>query len=50
MDYLESIGMRFGADLNAFTSVDQTIHNLEIPLDDEEILSKLFKILEDWAR
>ena len=50
MDYLESIGMRFGADLNAFTSVDQTIYNLEIPLDDEEILSKPFKILEDWAR
>ena len=42
--------MRSGADLNAFTSVDQTIYNLEITLDDEEILSKPFKILEDWAR
>lgn len=49
VDYLESIGMRFGADLNASTSFDQTIYKLEIPMDDEEILSKAFQILEDWA-
>ncbi len=49
LDYLESIGMRFGADLNASTSFDQTIYKLTVPTDDEEILAQAFQILEDWA-
>jgi zinc protease len=48
-DYLESIGMRFGADLNASTSFDQTIYQLTVPTDDPEILAQAFQILEDWA-
>ncbi|MCB1122605.1 MAG: insulinase family protein, partial [Verrucomicrobiae bacterium] len=49
VEFLEGIGMRFGADLNAYTSFDETVYMLEIPMDDEEILEKTFQILEDWA-
>ncbi len=49
VDYLESIGMRFGADLNAYTNMDETVYMLEVPTDDETMLEKGFQILEDWA-
>ena len=47
--FIESIGMQFGADLNAYTSFDETVYMLEIPMDDDEILATTFQILEDWA-
>lgn len=50
VNYLESIGMRFGADLNAYTSFDETVYKLQIPTDDEEILKKGFWVLQDWAQ
>lgn len=49
IDYLESIGMRFGPDINAYTSFDETVYMLEIPTDDAKIVSTAFQILEDWA-
>lgn len=49
VDFLESIGMRFGADLNAYTSFDETVYFLEVPMDDEEILRNTFLVLKDWA-
>ena len=49
VDYLESIGITFGADLNAGTSFDYTTYWLEIPTDDPEILETAFQILSDWA-
>ena len=49
IDFLQSIGMRFGADLNAFTSFDQTVYFLQIPTEDEEILNRGLLILRDWA-
>ena len=49
VDYLESIGSTFGADLNAYTSFDETVYWLEIPTDDPEILETAFQILSDWA-
>jgi zinc protease len=49
IDYLERIGMRFGPDINAYTSFDETVYMLEIPTDDEEIVQTAFQILEDWA-
>lgn len=50
IDFLESIGMRFGADLNAYTSFDETVYMLTVPTDDEEMLDKAFLILQDWAQ
>ncbi len=49
VDYLQTIGVKFGADLNAYTSFDETVYILPIPTDDEEILNQGFQILEDWA-
>ncbi|MDI6740715.1 MAG: pitrilysin family protein, partial [Candidatus Edwardsbacteria bacterium] len=49
VDYMESIGMRFGANLNAGTGYDQTIYNLTVPTDSMAQLIKAFLILEDWA-
>jgi zinc protease len=47
--YLESIGMRFGADVNASTSFDETVYTLTIPTDKPELVDKGVQILEDWA-
>jgi zinc protease len=47
--YLESIGMSFGPDVNAYTSFDETVYMLQVPTDDPGILSTAFRILEDWA-
>ncbi|HEV8599114.1 MAG TPA: insulinase family protein [Gemmatimonadales bacterium] len=49
VDYIESIGMRFGADLNAGTAFDETVYQLQVPTDSAPIVRKAFQILEDWA-
>jgi len=49
VDYLQSIGVKFGQHLNAYTSFDETVYILPIPSDDEEKLEKGFQIIEDWA-
>ena len=50
IDYLQKAGIRFGADLNAYTSFDETVYQLPIPTDDEEILANGIQILRDWAQ
>jgi zinc protease len=47
--YLQSIGVRFGADLNAYTSFDETVYILPVPTDTARIVEQAFTILEDWA-
>jgi zinc protease len=47
--YLESIGVRFGADLNAYTGFDETVYILPVPTDKPELVQRSFEILEDWA-
>jgi len=49
VSFIESLGMRFGADLNAYTSFDETVYMLTIPTDKAEVLDKSLQILEDWA-
>jgi zinc protease len=49
VQFLESVGMRFGADINASTGFDETIFMLQVPTDKPEILAKSMLILEDWA-
>ncbi|MFT5090883.1 MAG: zinc protease, partial [Planctomycetota bacterium] len=49
VDYLEGIGMRFGPDLNAYTSFDETVYMLQVPMDSTEVIETAFQILEDWA-
>lgn len=49
VEFVESIGMRFGAHLNATTSFDSTIYQLRIPTGDPAIVEKAIHILENWA-
>lgn len=49
VNYMESIGMRFGSGLNAYTSFDETVYMLRIPTDTVEVMEKGFLILKDWA-
>ncbi|MGH7583339.1 MAG: M16 family metallopeptidase [Gemmatimonadales bacterium] len=47
--YLESIGVRYGADLNAQTGFDETTYILPVPSDKPELVDRAFDILQDWA-
>ncbi|MCB0846857.1 MAG: insulinase family protein, partial [Bacteroidetes bacterium] len=49
VDYLEAIGTKFGAHLNAYTSFDETVYMLRVPTDDQEKFEKGMMILEEWA-
>ena len=49
ISYLQSIGVKFGADLNAYTSFDETVYILPVPSDRKDDLDKAFLVLEDWA-
>jgi zinc protease len=47
--FLQSTGMRFGAHINANTSFDQTVFQLRIPTDNQNVIDRSLLILEDWA-
>lgn len=47
--YLQSVGVKFGADLNAYTSFEETVYMLPIPTTDKDIVDKGFTILADWS-
>jgi zinc protease len=48
--YLEKCGVRFGADLNAYTGFEETVYQLPIPTDDPTILPTGLRIVRDWAQ
>ncbi|HEX8019645.1 M16 family metallopeptidase [Mucilaginibacter sp.] len=50
VSYLQKSGVRFGADLNAYTSFDETVYQLPIPSDNPEILKNGIQIMRDWAQ
>jgi zinc protease len=47
--YLQSIGVEFGADLNAYTSFDETVYILPIPAEDKKKIDQGFQIIADWS-
>jgi len=49
IDFLQKTGVQFGADINAYTSFDQTVYMLQLPTDEEGLVEKGFQVLEDWA-
>ncbi|MDF2192550.1 insulinase family protein [Paraflavitalea sp. CAU 1676] len=49
VSFLQNIGVGFGNDLNAYTSFDETVYILPIPIDKPGNLEKGFQVLEDWA-
>lgn len=50
ISYLESIGVKFGVNLNAYTAVDETVYNIsDVPVVREAIIDSCLLILRDWA-
>ncbi|HKB44954.1 MAG TPA: pitrilysin family protein, partial [Chitinophagaceae bacterium] len=49
VDFLQKIGVEFGADLNAYTGFDETVYILPVPLSDTSNLRKGLTVLQDWA-
>lgn len=49
ISYLQSIGIRFGADLNAYTSFNETVYILPVPTDKPENLEQALLVLKDWT-
>src|SRR5690606_11886458 len=50
LNYLESIGAKFGANVNAYTSFDETVYNLsDIPTSRNGIIDSCLLVLHDWA-
>jgi zinc protease len=49
VDYLQKSGVKFGADLNAYTSFDETVYQLPLPTDSAKVFEKGFNILANWA-
>jgi zinc protease len=47
---VERMGMRFGPHLNAYTSFDETVYQLQVPTDSARLLETAVTILEQWAR
>ncbi|SHM58818.1 M16 family metallopeptidase [Mucilaginibacter sp. OK098] len=50
VDYLQKAGVRFGADLNAYTSFDETVYELPLPTDDATMTASGLNIMRDWAQ
>ena len=50
IDYTRSLGVEFGRDLNAYTSVDQTVYNInDVPSTRVSALDSCLLILKDWS-
>src|SRR5207245_6278177 len=47
--FMQSLGMRFGAHVNANTSFDETVYHLQIPTGNAVVIDRSLLILEDWA-
>ena len=48
--WCETVGVKFGRDLNAYTSIDQTVYNISnVPTTREGIIDSCLLILHDWA-
>ena len=46
---LQNAGIAFGADLNAYTSFDETVYMLDLPENKDPLIDKCFTVLRDWA-
>jgi zinc protease len=49
IDFLQKTGVKFGADINAYTSFDETVYMLQLPTDDTVLLNKGYQVMEDWS-
>ena len=50
INYLETIGVKFGVNLNAYTSIEETVYNInDVPVEKEGAIDSCLLILHDWA-
>ena len=50
IDWLETIGVKFGENLNAYTSIEETVYNIDnVPVIRDGIVDSCLLILHDWA-
>lgn len=50
INYFESIGVKFGANINAYTSLDETVYNLsDVPTMRESVIDSALLVLHDWS-
>ncbi len=50
INYFETIGVRFGTNINAYTSLDETVYNLsDVPTYREGIIDSALLVLHDWS-
>ncbi|MDR3335415.1 MAG: insulinase family protein [Treponema sp.] len=53
INYLRSLGMRFGPDVNAYTTYDETVFGIEVPVENngqaKRLPDKALAILDDWT-
>lgn len=49
INYFQTVGVKFGAHVNAYTSFDETVYMLTVPTDKQDVMDKSFQVLEDWA-
>ena len=50
INYLQSVGCRFGSELNAYTSIDETVYHFHnVPTTRESVIDSALLILHDWS-
>lgn len=50
VQWCETKGIKFGVNLNAYTSVDQTVYRISnVPTDDQSVVDSCLLILHDWS-
>lgn len=50
IEYFESIGVKFGTNINAYTSLDETVYNLsDVPTLRESVVDSALLVLHDWS-
>jgi zinc protease len=50
IEYFESVGVKFGANINAYTSLDETVYHLSnVPTNRESIIDSALLVLHDWS-
>ncbi|UOB16680.1 M16 family metallopeptidase [Abyssalbus ytuae] len=50
LEYLEKNGIKFGAEINAFTSFDETVYNINrVPVQNQQLLDSVLLAIHDWS-
>lgn len=50
LNYLQGKGIRFGADINAYTGFDETVYNINnVPTTDQALMDSVLLVLHDWS-